>query len=559
MAEDKAQVISVFSQMSLFKGLDMDTIATLAAEAENVYLKDGETLFTQGEFGTCFYIIISGKLRVTCKEGRAVKELAVLSECDYTGEEALLYGRTHNTTVTALTPTRLVCFNRLKFRSMSSALPDIRLFLAATVQTRKLVRQKRFDWLNEGESIYLLARRHIAYLFIYLVPPVILAWLSVPVFLFAAGQEFQSVSSLAIWIGAVVLGVGVLWGIWRFVDWANDYYIVTNQRVVWVEKVILLYDSREEAPMSTILTVGAASDYIGRVLGYGDVVVRTYTGEIVLEKVGFPEQLAGLIEEMVRRTKKLAKKDEVAALERVIRKRLGRPDEEEVVSVREPKILTRPQKIKKRPSRRLLLKNFFSVRIVENGNITFRKHWLLLLQRIWLPTLLLIGLFYILIARLLEVYVFLSTTSVALFSLTFMFVVSLWWVYEYLDWGNDLYIVTETQIIDVYKRPLGKEEKRTAQLENILSLEHHRRGIIGILFNFGDVYAMIGAVKFTFDGVYAPADVQRDIFLKMKERKRQIQEAETAAERERIADWLEAYHNQVQDMNDQDDGDWRFT
>jgi hypothetical protein len=273
--------------------------------------------------------------------------------------------------------------------------------------------------------------------------------------------------------------------------------------------------------------------------------------------VGFPEQLAGLIEEMVRRTKKLAKKDEVAALERVIRKRLGRAAEEETERAREPRILTRPQKLKKRPSRLLLLKNFFSVRIVENGNITFRKHWLLLLRRIWLPTLLLTGLFYILIARLLDVYVFLSTPSVVLFSLTFIFVVSLWWLYEYLDWGNDLYIVTETQIIDVYKRPLGKEEKRTAQLENILSLEHHRRGIIGILFNFGDVYAMIGAVKFTFDGVYAPADVQRDIFLKMKERKRQIKDAETAAERERIADWLEAYHHQIQDMNDQGDGNWR--
>ena len=30
-------------------------------------------------------------------------------------------------------------------------------------------------------------------------------------------------------------------------DWANDYYIVTSQRLVYLEKIIGIYDSRQEA------------------------------------------------------------------------------------------------------------------------------------------------------------------------------------------------------------------------------------------------------------------------------------------------------------------------
>ena len=72
----------------------------------------------------------------------------------------------------------------------------------------------------------------------------------------------------------------VLWGIWNWIDWGNDYYIVTDQRVVWVEKVIWLYESRDEAPLTTILAVNTTSTFLGRWLHYGSVIVKTFTGEI---------------------------------------------------------------------------------------------------------------------------------------------------------------------------------------------------------------------------------------------------------------------------------------
>ena len=82
---------------------------------------------------------------------------------------------------------------------------------------------------------------------------------------------------------------------------------MTSQRVVWIEKIIGIYDSRIEAPLTTILSINVATQFVGRLLGYGDVIVTTYTGKIVLETVNNPHQLAGLVSEYWQRASERCK------------------------------------------------------------------------------------------------------------------------------------------------------------------------------------------------------------------------------------------------------------
>ena len=94
----------------------------------------------------------------------------------------------------------------------------------------------------------------------------------------------------------------ILWAVWVIIDWGNDYYIVTNQRVVWLEKVVGIYDSRQESPLSTVLSVGVEANPFGRILDYGDVIVRTFVGKILFNNVDHPKQAARMIEEYWQRT-----------------------------------------------------------------------------------------------------------------------------------------------------------------------------------------------------------------------------------------------------------------
>lgn len=552
MPDARQEAQKVFGWMALFKGLTPSQIAAVADDAELHFLEEGETLVNQGEQGDSFFVLISGRLWVTRGHGSRAVKLANLVPGDFVGEESFLYGTPRTATITAATASRVARFPKASFMRLLRTYPHIKNLLVATISTRRLNRKQKINWLDREETVYLIARKHVAYLLVSLVAPLILGWIGPPLFYFATRTDSQALSTVLNWSGLGFFLAGVLWGIWRYLDWGNDFYIVTNQRVVWLEKVIALYDSRQEAPLSTVLTVGSNSDFLARALGYGNVIVRTFTGQIVMQHVGYPEQLVGIIEEQLSRAKTARKMEEDAALEEVIRKRLGMDDHDEQAARVETPVIVRPAK-GRRPPRpnplKIRLADFFKVRYEEDGVITFRKHWILLLRKIWFPTLIIIGLIFAAVARLTGMYLFLPAGAVVVVALTFLLIVSLWWFYNYLDWSNDLYQITNEQIIDIYRKPLGKEDKKTAQLENILEIEHQRYGIIGLILNFGDVVAMVGGTRFTFTGVYNPAIVSQEIFLRINARKRRLKEAEAAAERERIADGLAAYHRVTHSHN----------
>ncbi len=98
---------------------------------------------------------------------------------------------------------------------------------------------------------------------------------------------------------------------------------MTNQRVVWLEKVVGLYDSRQEAPLSTVLSVGVETDQVGRLLDYGNVIVRTYVGKIPFSHVPHPYEAAHLVEEQWTRTKHSASRTEKEAMRNVLRQKMG--------------------------------------------------------------------------------------------------------------------------------------------------------------------------------------------------------------------------------------------
>ena len=89
------------------------------------------------------------------------------------------------------------------------------------------------------EVIYFLARKHSIILYQKLTWPFVA--LVVPLFFFYGWFYLAHFWIVAIAAGLSLLAV-ILWAIWVIIDWGNDYYIVTNQRVVWLEKVVGIYD-----------------------------------------------------------------------------------------------------------------------------------------------------------------------------------------------------------------------------------------------------------------------------------------------------------------------------
>ncbi len=565
MIETSAK-IAFLKKIHLFHGLEDDELATIAEEIDEISYAAGDVVFEQDSKSENFYLIYSGSVRIVRKQAGKEIQLALLVQHDYFGEMGLVARRRRSGTVTALTDGTLLVLTRKDFENLFKQTPKLRLNFEVSIRSRQLARQLKFKWLRGDEVIYFLARKHSVVLYEKLVLPILsilapiglfLGWIYVLQIFLVGFAALASLLAVIFWIG------------WTVVDWGNDYYIVTNHRVIWLEKVIGIYDSRQESPLSTILGVDVETDQLGRILDYGNVVMRTYVGRIVFTNVSHPNQAAYMIEEYWYRTKEHATNLEKEAMKNAIRKRLGLPMPKQERGFGEPAPVVK----KEAPPPKLnagltaLLKflgtNTLKLRYEQGQHVIYRKHWVVLIIEAWIPFLGTLGIFLLFIARLVQL-AFLPDAAFVSFQngvvvdawagafLIAFFPFAGWFAYRVMDWSNDKFEVTDEQIIDIDRKPFGTESRNAAQLENILSTRYERNGPLGYVFNFGTVYITVGGSKLAFEDVMDPATVQSDIDRRRMERSVKQTEAKIAGERDRMAEWLATYHKAADQFKDEE-------
>ena len=545
------------NKIHLFGGLKEDQLTGIAVKLEERALPPDAVIFEHDAQPDGFYLVYKGKVKVTRRRQNGTDFLAFLSMGDYFGEEALFENRNRSATVTTMEDSIIFFLSRDEFEKLLTQYEKLRPNFLVAIKSRKLARTLRFKWLGPKEVIYFLARRHKIRLYQTLMAPLFV--LFIPILLFLWSLTSGAITTYV--VGGLILFADILWAIWRVVDWSNDYYIVTNQRVVWVERVIGIYDSRQEVPLSTILAVNVETDMIGRILDYGNVSVRTFVGSIRFDFVDHPVQAADMIREYWERTKAIGTQAQKLAMKNALRSKLGLtvqaiPQEEL------PPISMEDKEVQKKSVLRIVLSNVFKLRVEDGGTVTYRKHWFVLLQQVGLSLLFFFGVMALIGIRIGYLYktannaVFEQTeagsvrpdTLIVLF-LLFLLIIFGWLVWEYVDWSNDIFKVTPEEIIDLDKTPFGTEERRSAQIENILSTEYERIGIAGYLLNYGTVYIVVGGTKLAFEDVLDPAGVQADINRRRMARIAKKNEDTASMERERMATWLAAYHQNVTEFD----------
>ena len=540
MPDNRAR-IDFMKKLHLFRSLNDDQLKLTAEKMKEQAFAEPDTVFIQGMPADSLYLIFQGRVEVTRLTKKKKTKLATLVKGDYFGEQGLLTGRPRSATVKAEKGTVLLIIPIDYFKQMLRKIPGMRSNFDIIVASRKLATKMRFKWLADNEVIYFIARKHKIVLYRSLAIPF---GLMLMIFLLLLSSFVVPGAGLTL---SALAGVFFLadagWMIWKYLDWENDYYIVTNQRVIWLEKVIGLYDSRNEANISTILSISTESDEPGRLFDYGTVVVRTFTGQIRMAYVQSPKQASMMIEEYWLRTKDSIRSSEQDGLKQAIRTKLGYPPPAKPAAPPAPVVKTKKAAFAG-------LQNWwgetFKMRMEASGNITYRKHVVILFKETWIHNLA----FIILFATPIIWYFLFGTPPLWISGIIALGIVIdvMLWAYEYVDWSNDLYQVTADQIIDINRKPFGDESRKSAPLENILSTEYKRQGIFAVLFNFGTVFITVGGAQFNFEDVADPPAVQQDIVRRQQARTQKKKDSEGAAERDRMIDWLATYHRTVEEI-----------
>lgn len=544
MQIERAEIVNILRKTPLFGALDSLTLGRFAALFRVCTFRAGEIIFDEQGESEAMFIVFAGEVDLAVEEKGGFSTFTTLHRGDFFGEESLLLDNPRFYQAAAASSVTLLCLDVARYLNFDAPLTGVEETLEVLVRSRRLSLSLPLPWLGRDEFVHVIARRHPAVLLSRMFGPFVLMFLSL----------FFSLLMLWFWLperpyGWILLGVGlpVALGsaVWRYMDWRNDFFILTNKRVVWIEKVALIYDSRQEAPLRTIMSVGLSQSRLGGLLGYADVVVQTYVGTIRLHDLAHAETLARLVETYWHNAEHRNRREEAEVMDRKLRQKLDgeRLTEEETQASQMGGLPQREAPTGQEPGFfQWLFSDFIRLRYEANGAITYRKHWFMLVRTTALPALLLVLALVAFAIRLTGGLPSLPLMPTLIGLGLLMFVLFLWSLYQYADWRNDVFQITMEQIIDLDRKPLGHVRRRSAPLENVLSIEYERRGFWGFLFNFGTVYISVGNSQLTFDFVYDPAEVQQDIFYRMGERLEQVRQFEIEAERERVSEWIASYH-----------------
>ncbi len=555
------QIIAYLKNLTLFDGLEGLQLEQVGSFVHPVTLKEGESLQQEGK-SSSLLVVVSGKVRYSRPKRGGQPENYVLKHGDFFGADQVLHGRSKSFTLVALTPAVLFSIPVDGLRILLNTIPQLTLNIKKQLAWYNLIHSKPFNWLGEEETVKVVCRKHPAYLILMELVPLVVAWVGIVGIIFASQLDTAAWRLAVGWLGAAVVAACVLWAIYRYFDWGNDFYIVTDQRIVWVERTIGLYDSRQEAPLAAIKAGETKSSFIGRLLGFGDVITQTFVGQVLFRHIGNPQEIKILIDQERKSAVERQLSTDIHAIEGKIRQKIE-PSGAVTVQMRvkdaTPGMISTPltaQEMKLMPQKLSLWQSFlalFRTRWESGGIITYRKHLYVLFRMTWLPVICAMGLLagtgVLYYWRTHGQVSWLTPGTFLLVGISLAGITILWWVYRFIDWSNDIYRVTTDKIIDSERKPLGDEISKSAPLDNIIGLDYERIGFLGVVLNYGNVIINVGTEnKFIFYGIHNPARAQKDIFNYMNAYRMKKLRADNAQEQDRVSSYIAAYHRQAEDL-----------
>ena len=523
----------------LFASLAPDALARVAQLATRRSYAKGSALCQEDEFGETLFVIDSGEavIRQTDLRG-AERPTGYLREGGMAGEDALLLGDAYGTCVEATKDVEVLAIRKRDFDSLLKEHPRINRQLAIRPLVRERLRVPSFPWLGHGEAPLLMRRRHWV-VFVRTLPVPVLAILLLESVLLLLRQANPALSS---WFATLFVGIlPALMLLWFWMDWRNDFYLVTTHRIVHREKLVLIYEAWDEAPLAKIQDTRITRGFLGTLFKYGNMRIDTASarGSILLDHLPDPEGMQAVIDKQVRNLRWRLRKLEREEIQQHLLVQTGRAQPtfvEPTVELPKKKLGILARILPSRPLLRL--------RYEQADRIVWRKHWIFLLRRIWLslPAVLLLTAVAA-ISRLSHLPNPFGS-SVLLVSLVLWIVATLWLLWEVEDWRNDEYILTDRAVVDVEKKPLFfAEERKQAGLDKIENVSFSIPGPLANILNFGDVLIQTagGSGPICFHNVPHPAEIQGEIFRRMEA----YNEGQRLREREQrkteLSNWFEVY------------------
>jgi hypothetical protein len=525
-------------RVPLFSQLQLEELQLVISVATRETYQAGRDVYRQSDDDKTLYIVYSGDIRLIHIDPTGVpNDVGLAQPGRMLGEAALLLAEPHDVTALALTDVVTLTFKRETFMPLREQQPRLWGRLTISDPVSKRLNAPHYGWQAADEAVVLFTREHWWGLLRRMFFPLI-ALLGIIALLIVIQQSLPAFLGLASVVGLMILG-GVVGYV--YVDWRNDYWVVTNRRIVHVDELVLIRKKRDETPLPSVTQVQYERHGIAAaIFDFGDLEVETFTGNIGMRNMPSPMHIKAEVQDDV---------EKLQARERAAGRKGIRDDlEKRIISNEIVEVSPEPQEEEPapRPTIRFGLVRYFFPKLVDvQGDvIIWRKHWIVLWRRVWISTLLLaLGVFALLnwyygappFGKLLPdgawwIWPFILGGLGAWW----------WWVFE--DWRNDEYLLTGNRVIEINRTPFSlNEQRRESPLSDFQSTELKIVGPWQKLFRYGTLIVKLPGAQVDFKDIVDPAGAQTEITKRLNAYNAQKAEKEAQARRNELTDWFAAY------------------
>lgn len=559
MAEGPSAEILSLKRCAPLRDLRDELLAKIALLSKVVTLATGDILTVPEDPEAPFYMVLEGRVQLEQENVPEGQPPYVFKQGEFFGAHAVLYGRSHGHTVVALEPTRLIRLEDKLIDALLQQEPALRNSLReATVMYRHL-HGKHFGWVDPDEMVVALLHEYPLYLIVGWGKAVGIALLALAVMYFGIWTNSVALTMIFETIGLAILLAAVVYAVWAYIDWDNDHYVVTDRRIAWVQRIIWLYDSRDEILLSEVRSVEPETSFVGRILGYADLYIKdNFQRTIKFKHITHHLEVKRAIEAQSVEAKKRQTQLDRSMVDNTMRAWIAPPA---VPAARKP---TASAAREKKPLLRRAEDYFdFRMRLVVENTIVYRRH-LIFLFYMQAPAIfsalgVLVLMIILILARLNETITFPSVLTTLLLGGLILAVCFLLWLYQYEDWRNDTYEIRPDKIVVRKKKPLDVDRRTDLALlvedrEEVIGLQYRRAPFLGVIFNYGEVILTVKIPAETqtrkMQQIYNPGQVHQDIFEIVYEKRRKKAQDELSGSGQ-LKDWFAAYHRQAEELRRQ--------
>ena len=321
---------------------------------------------------------------------------------------------------------------------------------------------------------------------------------------------FSASSQLALGVASLAAFISIINTLFYLIDWINAFFMVTTNQLIRSEFLILkLRGSIEKADINKVQSIAIEkSNFIQKWFNIGTIQITTasQTSIFLIDYIDNPEAVEVIINAIQQKQSSVRTSKQRAEMRNVINKHFGVD-----TGIKEVK------HFKPAPKRKTAWQRLRESFVKSEGkdSITYHKHPIALVRFIFWPTISMIVYLITLYGLSFFGRGVLQTPGVRPILIIITIILLFWFWWEFEDWRNDTFQITEKFIYDIDRLPLGlRESRKQAELNRIENVRTEKQGILSTLFNYGSVHVETAGAEnnIVFENVKDPDSVQQAIF-----------------------------------------------